>query len=154
ESILSELFNKKTLKRKHNKLKKQKKITKYKELYEKYKKLYTNEKKQNGEYISLLNDACDYFGKSWREFLNDIKEAKQFDDYSRYLVNDILKEDQVDNEIKEVIDLTNEGFINKVGEKGEEDFDYYFKLDKNNTLLRSQVEVEVANNRFLEPTSI
>ncbi|CAG8837235.1 36908_t:CDS:1, partial [Racocetra persica] len=131
ESILSELFNKKTLKRK---LKKQRK-NKYKELYEKYKKLYTNEKKQNGEYISLLNDACDYFGKSWREFLNDIEEAKQSDDYSRYLVNDILKEeDQLDNE--EVINLTNEeGVIDNVVLNEDFDYEYYFKLDKNNTFL-------------------
>ncbi|CAG8842936.1 5834_t:CDS:1, partial [Racocetra persica] len=60
--------------------------------------------------------------------------VKQFDDYSQYLVNDMLKEDQVDNE--EVIDLTNEeGVIDNVGEKGEEDFDYYFKLNKNNMVL-------------------
>ncbi|CAG8617850.1 25100_t:CDS:2 [Racocetra persica] len=113
ESILSELFNKKTLKRKH-KLKKNRKL--------------------NEEYVSFLNDVRDYFRKSWYTFLNDCEEAKQFNDYSRYLVNDILKEDQVDNE--EVIDLTNkEGVIDKVGEKEEGDFDYYFKLDKNNTGL-------------------
>ncbi|CAG8684140.1 16202_t:CDS:2, partial [Racocetra persica] len=74
-------------------------------------------KKQNEEYVSLLNDVRDYFRKSWYIFLNDCEEAKQFNDYSRYLVDDILKEDQVDNEIKEVIDLTNEeGVIDKVEE--------------------------------------
>ncbi|CAG8599978.1 6951_t:CDS:2 [Racocetra persica] len=130
ESILSKLFNKKTLKRKH-KLKKNRKLVKY----ENYKKLYLKEKKQNEEYVSLLNNVRDYFGKSWYTFLNDCEEAKQFNDYSRYLVNDILKEDQVDNEIKEVINLTNEEGVDKVGEKEEGDFDYYFKLDKNNTVL-------------------
>ncbi|CAG8787266.1 6732_t:CDS:1, partial [Racocetra persica] len=113
---------------------KNRKITKYKELYENYKKLYLKEKKQNEEYVSLLNDVRDYFGKSWYTFLNDCEEAKQFNDYSRNLVNDILKEDQVDNEIKEVIDLTNEEYRQAV-EKEEGDFNYYFKLNKNNTVL-------------------
>ncbi|CAG8843555.1 5236_t:CDS:1, partial [Racocetra persica] len=73
KSIFKDYSTKKTLKRKCVEAKKQRK-NKYKELYEKYKKLYLKEKKQNEEYVSLLNDVRDYFGKSWYTFLNDCEE--------------------------------------------------------------------------------
>ncbi|CAG8812893.1 3740_t:CDS:1, partial [Racocetra fulgida] len=122
------IFNEQKILKLKRKVKNQRKIIKYKKLYEKYKELYLKEKKQNKEIVSLLNDARDYFGKCWGSFLNDVEEVKQFDDYSRYLVNDILKDGQVENE--EVIDLTNkDGVIDKVDDKGDFDYEYYLKLD-------------------------
>ncbi|CAG8649257.1 17469_t:CDS:1 [Racocetra fulgida] len=124
------IFNEQKILKLKRKVKNQRKIVKYKKLYEKYKELYIKEKKQNEEYVSLLNDARDIFGNCWVSFLNDVEEAKQFDDYSRYFVNDVLKDGQVEN--KEVINLTNkDGVIDKVDEK-EVDYEYYLNFDNTN----------------------
>ncbi|CAG8784908.1 3786_t:CDS:1, partial [Racocetra fulgida] len=135
------IFNEQKILKLKRKVKNQRKIAKYKELYLKekkqneeyisllndahdYKELYMKVKKQNEEYISLLNDARDYFGNCWVSFLNDVEEAKQFNDYSRYF---ILKDGQVENE--EVIDLTNKDVDN------EKDFDYEYYLNLDNADL-------------------